>query len=360
MTMTPDQIWTKTLDVLKQKMTGATHRELFVQSRSSLLSANGKYVVQVNTDEVRERLEYRLAGVIAQSLGQVIEHQVTAEQLEFVIPDVAEPPPLEQPVVSEKDLCRFPDSGLDFASIDYKRLYYVKTGYLPVAHYHTTFWQAFMGLFNTQAFNLWLALQKYDKRHIFKGDLDTWWTPPQKISLRELAGMVGGSKGTLTGRLVPCWGYERSKDQGQPWAQCCGKFTPAVWSPPDAPPPQRRCRHWKKGAIELLQELKIMLVEVNDAPAARSRSFRFQVWRLLPLLTPNQVEQLPLILQLRHDQWLNEYGYLADFTLDDWAQIDNDALVEGIPSYYSGQQITDNYRPNPFLSSRDKKNEQLP
>lgn len=80
--MEPEQIWTETLNVLERKMTQATYSMLFV--RSGLVADDGQYTIQVESEMVREWLEHRLAGVVAQSLDEVLEQSVTVEQLKFV------------------------------------------------------------------------------------------------------------------------------------------------------------------------------------------------------------------------------------------------------------------------------------
>ena len=139
--------------------------------------------------------------------------------------------------------------------------------------------------------------------------------------------------------------YEQSKAEGQPLAQCCGRHTPSMFS--EGEPMTRQCRHWRKGALEVLQEEGVLLVE-ERAGVRRGKGFRFQVWRMLPLLTPVQAAQLPMILQLRHEQWINQYGHIAGFDMQMWEAIEGERLVTGMPGYADGQQVENNFRPNPF------------
>lgn len=80
--MEPEQIWDETLIFLQRKMTQATYSTLFM--RSGLVVDNGQYTIQVESEMAREWLEHRLAGVVAQTLGAVLEQRIAAEQLKFV------------------------------------------------------------------------------------------------------------------------------------------------------------------------------------------------------------------------------------------------------------------------------------
>jgi hypothetical protein len=245
-----------------------------------------------------------------------------------------------------------------FAGVNYRAVYFEKggSGWGPMAHYITTFWQAYLGTFNAQAYNLWFTLQKFDKRNLFKdptfgSDQNRWWTPSIRISLRELTGMVGGSSTTLTGRLTPCLLYEERKEAQIPLQEttCCGRHPPCRWEPAEAEPEMRSCKHWITGAIEYLQREKILLAHIQGGPHPRQKRTTFQVWRLLPILTPKQVARLPWIIQIRHEQWLAGYGGLIGYDCTTWEAITETRLVELMPGYGWWQEIENNYQPNPFL-----------
>jgi len=353
-----DTLWTQTLAFLKGQMTKGTFSH-FVGSYVVSFDG-GTYRIAMKNEQSKEWAAFRMQRIVERALsvaagGPARVEFVVAERNGSSAPPAStlavETSPAEAEAVSAggEPTPVEEDEAFDFANIDYQKFFFNQSGFLPVVHYHSTFWQAYLNQFNSKAFGLWQCLQQFDRRSVFRSEMAHWWTPPKKVSIRELAGVLGCSRTTLTGRLVPCWWYENSKREGAPMEVCCGRHHPSRWEPSDAEGMDRQCKHWKVGAIEVLQEMGILIAQVNqEACPPRSKSFRFQVWRLLPLLTPAQVETLPLIVQLRHEQWLERYSHLAGFSPEMWETIEDDSLVRLQAGYDRGRTLENNYRPNPF------------
>jgi len=342
-TLTAAEVWKAALDQLRLQTTQATFNAN-LKGTTLLEAVDGVYRVGVTNEYAKDWLENRLRGTLERTLSNIANSAITVE---FVVTEKAKgveaeaelPPSSDEPVFQ-------PVNRFDFPGIDYQKLYYVKSGFQPLAIYHTTFLQAYLGLFSRQAFALWFTLQKFDKRNIFKTKFKTWWTHPQQISIRHLAGITGASTPTLSGRLVPCWAYEGSKVAGEPYEACCGLHKPSAWYPKgsDEDPETRVCKHWKPGAIEALQAHKLLLCQISPS----GRTTHFQVWRVPPLLKPSQVERLPEALRGEHDRWLADYGHLVGLDKDTWYKDGEGIDIRDGLGFVEGQEIENNYAPNPF------------
>ena len=53
--------------------------------------------------------------------------------------------------------------------------------------------------------------------------------------------------------------------------------------------------------------------------------------------------------QVRHQNWIEQYGHLAGFDLATWERITGLSLVTNLPSYEWGRELFDVYQNNPLL-----------
>lgn len=60
------------------------------------------------------------------------------------------------------------------------------------------------------------------------------------------------------------------------------------------------CQHWKLGLLEILRQEGLAAVELNPG----ERKPALQIWRLLPIITPQQYARLGSQLQSDYDIWL--------------------------------------------------------
>jgi len=182
-----------------------------------------------------------------------------------------------------------------------------------------------------------------------------YWTPPRKFSYRQLAAVLRCGRKTLTGRLVPCWTYERQKrtalEQGQspPPPTCCGKYEQHLMAPNHHN--EYICSHWQEGLLEKLSREGLIGVKEHKTPGKpRAAELRIQTWRLLPILTPVQVETFPReIDRLKHRHWLERYGPQVNLTGPAWEKITASTLVPLLPGYDTGREFFEAYCNNPLV-----------
>lgn len=77
------EIWTKTLNLLRNQTTQATFMTVLDGSR--LVSANGTFTIQAPSDMAREWLDYRYRNVVATALQDVTNQVVDPAKLKFVL-----------------------------------------------------------------------------------------------------------------------------------------------------------------------------------------------------------------------------------------------------------------------------------
>jgi len=344
------QLWAAVLAQLRLQMTGAIFESCLKDS--CLLSAEpGQgYVIRAKNRQAREWLEHRLAGPIRQTLARLVGGEVV---LQFVAAPAAEPgssPPAEP--LHPADLASFHETGRSLAAtLDFEQLW-LKTGFTQIPDYALRFWRGYLG----RAFNLWEYLLSEDKRDVklmFQRKIP-YWTPPKQYTYRSLAAILNCSRNTLTGRLVPCWAYERQKqaarEQGQahPPLDCCGKHYPCQFRPNAQG--ETECLHWLEGILERLNREGLVAVKRIEPPGKpRAHELRLQVWRLLPLLSPRQEAQLPRpVDRQRHRDWIERYGHLGYLDFSQWQAFHLPSLVPYLPGYDWGREYTLPYTNNPL------------
>ncbi len=339
-------------------MTSATFDTWLVGSRL-LAQDDNKFTIQVNNEFTRNLLNNKYRPKLCAALQPLAAGE---PQFEFVVaasspapaPITVEsqhkPVPIltDRPVIAQTEA----DPNLALAhQVDFEHLWQ-KSGFSQIPDYAAQFYRIHLG----RAFDLWeflISLDKRDVRKMKSGDI-SYWTPPRKFSYRQLAAVLRCGRKTLTGRLVPCWTYERQKrialEQGQPPppALCCGKYE------------QHRlesnrhheyvCSHWQEGLLERLSREGLIAVKERKTPGKpRAAELHIQTWRLLPILTPAQVEAFPReIDQIKHRHWLERYGPQVKLTLSTWEKITASTLVPLLPGYDNGREFFEMYRNNPL------------
>jgi len=357
------QIWTRALGQLQLQMTRATFEAWLKETALISTEAGNVYVIETKNGFAREWLENRLVTTIQRTLASIVGTDVT---LKFVTdtpdaalsPDDQAAPLCPSAVLTPHDLpfeVRLADDqAVTFVeAVDFEQLW-MKTGFTQVPDYAIRYWRTYLG----RAFDLWEFLISEDKRDIKKmlQKKIPYWTPARRYSYRSLASVLGCGRPTLTGRLGPCWVYERKKKQAGeagvplPEADCCGRYQPHHMRPNGQD--ELECMHWLEGILERLYREGLVAVQrVKHRGKPRSHELRLQAWRLVPLLTPYQVAQFKHELDReRHKHWLERYGHLCDFALPNWERITARSLVPYIPGYRWGQALFDVYQNNPLLA----------
>lgn len=75
-------------------------------------------------------------------------------------------------------------------------------------------------------------------------------------------------------------------------------------------------RYWQDGALDIMQQEGI--ASLREEGRGRQRSYRIRVLNSPPILTPSQVQRMPLLLSNAHDEWIER----AKLDLAAWQQLE--------------------------------------
>lgn len=162
----------------------------------------------------------------------------------------------------------------------------ISRGFTMVPNYSIRFWQPYLG---KGAFALWLTLRSF----AYDAGVTKCWP-----SIHTLAGTCfRGDRGQVRGR--------KRKD------------------------PATEKTQWHPGALQTLEDLKIVWWTRQQVKLGEHifLQYIFSVLDNLPLLTPSQVETLPINIQRRHDDWLKD----ARLDRQQWEQLDFEHIIERRP-----------------------------
>jgi hypothetical protein len=113
--------------------------------------------------------------------------------------------------------------------------------------------------------------------------------------------------------------------------------------------------------LEILFREGLVAIEERQGQRWANR-LDIQVWRLLPILTPYQVELLNDDLRLEHERWLEgrsdrpNLGKLLDLPLARWEQIPEKSWVPFLEWWNQGRLFPDDFNPaRSFLAQASHK-----
>lgn len=279
------------------------------QPGASLLSAaNGAWQIAAPSDAARDWLDTRLREIIERAVQSEVGRPVT---LDFVFP----PPSGANYLTYMSDNGAIDDPvARDVADPELLLGAYLEaggSGYAQVPHLYTRFWMPLLG----PAYTLWLNLTGDDRRSL-RAIAPDFWTPPRSYSYRELAARLGQQNPRcIYGYADECHHSRRQRlEQRTPLtapADCCRNPRWSHLRHQPLPGGGFICRHWVPGRLEILHRHGLTRVQLST-PAARKPALR--LWRLLPPLTPRQVNTLTPELQRDYLGFIRDYGRL--FRLD--------------------------------------------
>lgn len=311
---------------LKLQMTAATYNEHI--AGVVLQEAGDSYTIITEKPASLPWLDFRLKDRIVGALTDILGYE---PEIVFTIGQGAPTPaPSERPTLAHT-----------IARADHYAAFFGAggAGYAPVAHYAAQFWSPYLG----DAFLLWKRLDAEDRRSV--KDVAARWSPPERCYYRKLAKMMNRSHPRcVAGSAVECWQsamYRRDNNRQLP--ECCQnpKYQPVQWQ--QSRQGIARCMHWQVGMLEALFDEGLVAVELRRGQRWEN-SLKIQVWRLLPLLTPAQVERLTDDLRDDHERWLKDFGHLLGVTVAIWREIDAPSLVPLMDGYDS-RELHDEYNP---------------
>lgn len=322
-----DEQWALAKQSLRQTLPqGAFNQWL---AHTELQAANGNIRIAVKHETQRDWLEHRLKKPVLQALNGVSDETITAEQLFFVVdedsPSVVVDPKLSLP---------------DFYAV------WKKTGYSPLAHYVTRFWLPYL---KPTVFAVWKALESTDTRPVT--DIANRWSKPREYTYRQLARMVGaGSHKSISGRKEECGISRDHRRLEKPITNTCAQCPHSVHQLlPDAEG-DNRCKYWRPGALEIL--FREGLLSLNPHYSAQNSiiAFTLSIYRVLPLLTPAQIDVLSPSLRREHKHWLRDYEKTTGLGLDVWQSITASTLVTRQAGYTRYTPLTGTYQFNRILA----------
>jgi hypothetical protein len=224
-------------------------------------------VVGVNTERAVDWLDNRLRSVVENA---VISHLGADVDVEFVVANghshhdndrevAPAPPPAPRP--------QFMPPAFDTH----------EAGWFPVSEYECRFWAPYLG---RVAWRVWEIVRKADRRRE-----KTAWTPARRWTAPSLASQVPCGRQAITG-------VNRKCDRNATGAELQDD---GVW------------RRYQPGAFDRLQDAGI--AEVERRGSGPHTTYRVRVQTKLPLLSPEQVQDLKARLQVEHDRWLADHGF---------------------------------------------------
>ena len=327
-------LWAVTLDQLRLQMLQSTFDVYLAGTHAR--HEGSTLIVFASSESTRAWLDSRMRSVIEPSVANVYGPGVTVE---FVLNGAeAEPAPAQEAppaaTVEPDDIAQPLTAGQEAADIDFNAAW--RKGFSIVSHYASYFWQPYLG----HAYLLWKRLEADDRIPSGQRDLrqaSNRWSPPLRYHYRPLARAIGRQHPrTIKGGEVECWRSSIARSNGEMLRECCGNFSPVKICP--AKNGLLRCVHWQRGLLEILHAEGLVMIDEAQGPRWANR-LELQVWRLLPILTPHQVETLNDDLRLEHERWLEgsgdrpHLGRLLGLDLSRWEQIEEHSLVQMIKGY---------------------------
>jgi hypothetical protein len=354
-----DHLWNESLKQLEMQMTQATFETWLKKTCAASGSSNGNLVINVKSAFAKDWLENSLFEMINRTVADVAGKPV---QIEFVVIDpndtkVNDDGPIgEEAAEAHRPEVSAPEPG----SLDYPELLFVqgtnfhqvKTDmgrWLPELQYDSLFWNAYLGdqvwLFYRHLLMHWTkGLRKKDMPQLKMANEKNHWSSVFRLSYRKAVQWLGKSNQ----KIVPGGIYECHKSDAahrvlkQDLDCCCQAHTVHNWQPKGE---GGRCYYWRAGLLHRLYDEGLLAIEISGSGRAR-----VQVWRNLPLLTPQQVGTMNSFLQDQHERWLEDNGRFYDLTVDQWLKFETPSLVPYLSYHKAGRQLTGRPPENPLLS----------
>jgi len=281
----------------------------------------------------RPGLKTQIMDTLARVTGQAIrvEFMTRIEMAQFEDLDLdLDPPADDEAEVGPSAAAQI------IAAADWSRGFFKSggAGYLQVPHHTTYFWAQLLG----DAYRLLNILVAEDRRGL--DNPANWWTQPQEYTFADLVSKLNRSHHRyISGDEIECHHSRmaRQNDHALIAAEdCCGssKYEYLRFK---AHPVRSclMCLHWRPGLLEILEQWDLVAIELKNLHSTqKSYKFTLQAWRMLPVLTPWQVQFLIPQLQEDYKRWLRAYGSKFNIpNLPFWEQIQEPNIVPLLPTH---------------------------
>lgn len=345
----PTTIWTETKQQLRLQMAQATYDSIIAQSH--IHQVNGEvWTIAVANHMAKEWLDNRLRPTVQRTLSNIATGPVTVE---FIVSNGIEP--LEAEVEAETETIKPADLPLELREIhqtidqkaavaDYVKAFFGRggLGYSQQAHHTSQYWMQVLGV----SFHLYKFLESFDTRP-YNAIAPNFWTPVNdRFNFQRLAEHLNYKKArVISGGVLECGisrdGRNKHNDPLTSSDNCCHshKFKYLRYKNHPQQSGVVMCQHWSEGLLEVLRRHHLIKVEVG-LPAGRN--LKIQTWRMLPLLTPYQIENyLNDTMQADYRRWLEKNAKHFALDYDQWCAITEPSLIPLMPDY-DQVKISDN------------------
>ncbi len=314
MTFTTRQ-WQAAQEILQHTLTKATYTRWLAQAEL-LPTLNGHLRIGVPNAKTAEWCNRRLMQPVRRAIAQATDNANIPE----IIFEVSRTP-------AKNDASAESVSG-DTTLFDFLPIWR-KTGYNQLPHYVTRFWIPYL---KPATFTTWNALTARDTRSVQHPK--NRWTLPQEYSYRQLARHIGArSHKIISGRKEECGISRKQRLAGSPIATICTSCIHTIHQMSPGTDGDIRCRYWRSGTLEVLYNEQLLALDIRYAQENTLPFFTLSVYRVLPLLTPRQIERLPAALQREHRRWLYQNEKTLGLSVSEWESIGFPTLVPRQPGY---------------------------
>lgn len=319
------QQWALALSDLRSQIPQGTFENL-VRDTRVIEATEDRYTIATQSAISRDWLQNRLYDTLQRALAHVTHQPQIC--LEFVVdlglsPVVPAPEPTESPAitvqatqpglplaldgpVTETEIKFISDTAMHRLKMD--------MGYwLPEFHYDQNFWFRYLkrGAYFLRRRLETHWLERYAKKE--ERDLNdpaNHWTSAFRVRYREMARWLGLKKvEVISGGEEECRNCYLARLKEKPLTTCCGKHPFHDWR--QDKDRNFKCYHWQRGMLHRLHEenlLAINIVKPAQPGQPRAHQILVQVWRVLPFLTPAQVETMDSLTRKEHELWLQRFG----------------------------------------------------
>jgi hypothetical protein len=339
---TAEKLWEMTLGQLQLQMTRATF-DTWLRDTWLVSADDGLWQVGVKNDAAREWLENRLHDAVSRTVTNIAGHPVAVE---YVVNG-------HKPDFSSNERR---EHLLALAHAEILQFDVYEAGYINHAHYIQRFWGALIG---AEAMQVWSYIRSFFKepRYIYSRSEKAWlpnpnwtpWTPALTFRPSDLARAIESkdektpNRRKVTGGWVTCKKFQQAYDDGEVWDSCrqCGsqlRKTELTQAKPSSKYPQGRptCRYWQPGVFDKFKAEGLALINQTGNPIKpRTVFYEIQIYQLLPLLSPAQVEGLNKVTRQEHTQWLREHS----INLKAWHELEAEASLLPLTVSWAGATI---------------------
>lgn len=378
---TAQEQWSVVLRDLKLQIPKTTFDNLVKDTRV-VEATEGQYTIATQNGLTQDWLQNRLYDLLQRTLARItglphIRLKIIIES-EASLANLTPGTEITPSAESSQDDGQFAQSGQPLAPVDsqateaeskfisntsFYRLKMDMGFWLPELHYDQNFWFRYLKrgayFLRRRLESHWL--ERYAKKE--ERDLDDpahHWTSAFRVRYREMARWLGLKKvEVISGGEVECHNCYLARLKEKPLTECCGKHPFHDWRQTQD---GVSCYHWQPGMLHRLHQENLLAINIIKTAKNQPRSHQIwvQVWRVLPFLTPAQVETLDPLSRKEHELWLQRFGQdRFGLSQNQWEDFLATSHVPLMWYNKEGRRLHGQPEPNPFAPSGTDPQENL-